>query len=435
VEKDVAIIGAGLAGLRCAGLLERAGLDVQLLEAADAPGGRIRTDLVEGFRLDRGFQVMLTDYPEARSALHYRSLKLRRLTPGALVWHAGRFHRFADPWREPIEGLRFLFDDIVPFSDKLRIAALRTRVRSGELSELFTRPDMPTYAYLQKFGFSPSMIERFFAPFFGGIFLEQELVTSSRYFQFLFRIFAGGSVAVPLEGMERIPQQLSARLKPGTLETGVRVSKVVRKAQRFEVALPGGRTIEAKHVVIAVAEHEQRPLLIDILSPKRAQAREARDWNSTTTLYYTAAISPVEGPLLVLNGEGPGAGPINNLAVMSQVSNRYAPPGQELISITCVGIGPSNDEQMRLLDALVREQATRWFGVQVEDWQLLAAYPIHYALPLARSTHWQSSSPRLADNVYICSDAQEQPSQQGALASGRRAAEAILAQRGALVQE
>jgi phytoene dehydrogenase-like protein len=435
LEKDVAIIGAGLAGLRCAGLLERAGLDVLLLEAADAPGGRIRTDLVDGFRLDRGFQVMLTDYPEARSALHYRSLKLRRLTPGALVWHGGRFHRFADPWREPIEAARFLFDDIISFSDKLRVAALRTRVRSGEPAEIFTRPDMPTYAYLRKFGFSPSMIERFFAPFFGGIFLEQELVTSSRYFQFLFRSFSSGSAAVPLEGMERIPQQLAAKLKPGTLQTGIRVTALARRAQRFAVSLADGRSIEAKHVVIAVAEHEQRPLLTEILSPKRAQAREARDWNSTTTLYYTAVKSPVEGPILVLNGEGPGGGPINNLAVMSQVSDRYAPPGQELIAISCVGIGPANDDEMRLLDTLVREQATRWFGVQVEDWQLLAAYPIPHALPLARNTQWQASSPRLADNVYICSDAQEQPSQQGALASGRRAAEAILAQRGALISD
>ncbi len=433
MEKDVAIIGAGLAGLRCAGLLERAGLDVLLLEAADAPGGRMRTDVVDGFRLDRGFQVMLMAYPEARSALHYRSLKLRRLLPGALVWHGGRFHRFADPWREPRAALKFLFDDIVPLADKLRVAALRTRVRAGEPSEIFKRPDMPTYAYLRKFGFSPRMIERFFSPFFGGIFLEQELITSSRYFQYLFRMFSAGAVAVPLEGMEKIPQQLAARLRPGTLETGVRVSGLTRRAQRFAVALPGGRTIEAKHVVVAVAEHEQRPLLNEILSPKRAQARETRDWNSTTTLYYTSSKSPVLGPILVLNGEGPGAGPINNLAVMSQVSNRYAPPGQELIAVSCVGVGPADDEQMSVLDGLVREQATLWFGAEVEQWRLLAGYPIRYALPLARSSQWEASSPRLADNVYICSDAQEQPSQQGALASGRRAAEAILAQRGALL--
>ena len=439
MEKDVVIIGAGLAGLRCAELLERAGLEVLLLEAADAPGGRVRTDLVDGFRLDRGFQVLLTAYPETRSALHYRSLKLRRLKPGALVWQGGRFHRFADPWREPIVAARFLFDDIISFADKVRIAALRARVRSGEPSELFTRPDMPTYAYLRKFGFTPRMIERFFSPFFGGIFLEQELVTSSRYFQFLFRMFAAGSVAVPSEGMEKLPQQLAGRLKPGTLETNTRVTALTRRAQRFVVAIEDGRaegrSIEAKHVVLAVAEHDQRALLSDVLTAKRAQAREAREWNATTTLYYAAAVSPVQGPVLVLNGEGPGGGPINNLAVMSQVSRKYAPLGQELISVSCVGMAPHDNEAMQALDAGVREQATQWFGEQVASWRLLAGYPIRYALPLARSTQWEASSPRLSDNLYICSDAQEQPSLQGALTSGRRTAEAMLAQRGALVSD
>ncbi len=435
MEKDVVIVGAGLAGLRCAGMLERAGLDVLLLEASDAPGGRVRTDLVEGFRLDRGFQVLLTAYPETRSALHYRSLKLRRLTPGALVWHGGRFHRFADPFREPLKAIRFLADDIVSLADKLRVAALRARVRSGEPAELFTRADMPTYLYLRNFGFSPRMIERFFAPFFGGVFLEQELVTSSRYFQFLFRMFAAGSVAVPAEGMERMPQQLAAKLKPETLETNALATRITRAAQRFSVALADGRTIEAKHVVLAVAEHQQRALLADIVTPKRALAREAREWNRTTTLYYAASKAPVEGPILVLNGEGPGAGPINNLAVMSQVSRKYAPQGQELIAVSCVGIVPGDDAQMQTLDTAVREQATAWFGEQVAAWRLLAAYPIEYALPLARTTQWEASSPRLTDNVYLCSDAQEQPSLQGALAAGRRAAEAILAQRGALVSD
>jgi phytoene dehydrogenase-like protein len=435
LEKDVAIIGAGLAGLRCAGMLERAGLNVVLLEASDAPGGRVRTDVVDGFQLDRGFQVLLTAYPEARLSLLYRQLKLRKLAPGALVWHGGRFHRFADPWREPVLAAKFLRDDVVGLADKLRVARLRSRVRAGEPSELFTHPDMPTYGYLRKFGFSQRMIERFFAPFFGGIFLEQELITSSRYFEFLFRMFASGSVAVPSEGMEAIPRQLAARLKPGTLEVNARVMSLSRQAQRFVVSLGDGRNIESKHIVLAVAEHDLRGLLIDILTPKRALAREAREWNQTTTLYYVSSRSPVEGPVLALNGEGPGAGPINNLAVMSQVSRRYAPSGQELIAVSCVGIAARDDQEMRALDGGVREQATQWFGAQVAEWRPLAAYPIRYALPLARTTQWEASSPRMADNVYICSDAQEQPSIEGALTSGRRTAEAILAQRGALVQE
>ena len=433
MEKDIVIVGAGLAGMRCTELLQSAGFDTLLLEAEDAPGGRVRTDLVEGFRLDRGFQILLTAYPETKATLSYRALKLRRFTPGALVWHGGRFHRFVDPWREPIHAARFLFDDVITFGDKWRVARLRARVARGTPDTLFQRPDQSTHEFLRRFGFSPRMIDRFFSPFFGGVFLESELQTSSRYFEFLFRMFATGAVAVPAEGMERIPQQMAGKLQPGTLQLNTRVASVQRRQQRFAVTTGDGGTIEAKQLVLAVAEHQLRPLLADLLPHTRAQSREQRRWNSATTLYYAAPRSPVEGPILALNGEGPDGGPINNLAVMSQVSRRYAPPGQQLIAVSVVGVAPGSDAAMESLDREVREHADRWFGADpVKDWRLVGAYPIEHALPLARTTQWEASATRVTDNVYICSDAQETPSLQGALASGRRAAEAILAQRGFL---
>ena len=156
------IVGAGLAGLRCTELLQKAGFETLLLEASDAVGGRVRTDLVDGFRLDRGFQVMLTAYPETKKALSYRGLKLRRFTQGALVWHGGRFHRFSDPLREPVNAAKFLFDDVVNFGDKWKIAKLRSRVSKDGPETLFQQPDQTTHAFLRGFGFSPKMIERFF---------------------------------------------------------------------------------------------------------------------------------------------------------------------------------------------------------------------------------------------------------------------------------
>lgn len=433
MEKDVVIIGAGLAGMRCAELLQKAGFETLLLEAADAPGGRVRTDLVEGFRLDRGFQILLTAYPETKAVLNYRALKLRKFIPGALVWHGGKFHRFVDPWREPIHATRFLFDDVVTFGDKWRIALLRARVSRGKPEALFQKGDQTTREFLRGFGFSAKMIERFFAPFFGGVFLEGELQTSAHYFEFLFRMFAEGAAAVPQEGMERIAQQLAAKLEPGTLELNAQVRSVSRRQQRFLVTMEGGNTVESKHIVFAVAEHALRPLLVDLLPHTRAQSRAQRTWNSTTTLYYAAPRTPIEGPILALNGEGPDGGPINNLVVMSQVSKRYAPVGQHLIAVSVISVAPADDAAMEALERQVREHAERWFGVeQVRQWRLVGAYPIEYALPLARATQWEASATRVTDNVYVCSDAQETPSLQGALASGRRAAEAILAQRGAL---
>ena len=427
------IVGAGLAGLRCAELLGNAGFDTLLLEASDAPGGRVRTDLVDGFRLDRGFQILLTAYPETKAVLNYRALKLRKFTNGALVWHGGRFHRFIDPFKEPVNAAKFLFDDVVTLGDKLRVARLRARVGRGGPEALFQKRDQSTHEFLRQFGFSHKMINRFFASFFGGVFLENELQTSAHYFEFLFRMFAEGAAAVPMEGMERIPQQMASKLAPGMLQLDTEVVSVTRRQQRFLVTTDKGDAIEAKQLVFAVAEHALRPLLADILPHTRAQAREQRSWNRNTTLYYAAPESPIQGPILALNGEGPDGGPINNLAVMSQVSKRYAPAGQELIAVSVVGTAPSGDEAMETLEGRVREHAERWFGAEiVSRWRLVGGYPIAHALPLLRSTQWEASATRVTDNVYVCSDAQEQPSIQGAMASGRRAAEAILAQRGSL---
>ena len=168
---EVVVIGAGLAGLSCTLSLEASGIPVSLLEASDAPGGRVRTDMVEGFLLDRGFQVLPTAYPEAKRLLDYPALQLKNFRPGALVWHGGRFHRFADPFRNFTGAARFLLDPIVPLTDKLRVATLRAHVLRGNCEELFARPERTTRDYLQAVPFSADIIGRFFEPFFGGVFL------------------------------------------------------------------------------------------------------------------------------------------------------------------------------------------------------------------------------------------------------------------------
>src|SRR6185437_9411338 len=187
---DVTIVGAGLAGLCCAVRLEQAGMSVKLLEAEDAPGGRIRTDQVEGFRLDRGFQILLTGYPELAEHIDVKALRLRPLSKGALVWHGGRFHHFADPFRGSLgNALSIAMDPVITMGDKLRVARLRRLVNTGEPANLFRRREISTRQFLEEYGFSPKIIDRFFTPFLAGVFLERELVTSSRYFQFLFRMF------------------------------------------------------------------------------------------------------------------------------------------------------------------------------------------------------------------------------------------------------
>ena len=422
---QVVIVGAGLAGLSCALSLEAAGLSVSLLEASDAPGGRVRTDMVEGFRLDRGFQVMLTAYPEAKRLLDFEALQLKKFEPGALVWHGGKFHRFADPFRNPMGAARLLFDSIVPLADKLQVAKLRARVQRGTLEEIFARTERTTRDYLQAVPFTPTIIERFFEPFFAGVFLERELVTSSRFFEFLFRMFSAGDTAVPAAGMQQIPLQLAAKLRPGTLLTGARVSKVTRGTQSFQVEIEGREKQEARAVVLAVAGNDGNQLLGGVGG---WSIPEVRGWNKTTAFCYAAQEAPVDEPILLLNGEGRAAGPVNHVAVMSAVSPQYAPPGAHLVVASVVDETPATDAALLRLDQAVRQHMGKWFGPMVDSWKMLGAYTLARALPQQRHAEWEQAPVRVAGTggVYMCGDYRETASIQGALASGRRAADAVI---------
>jgi phytoene dehydrogenase-like protein len=422
---DAVVIGAGLAGLSCALSLEAAGVSVTLLEAGDAPGGRVRTDLIEGFRLDRGFQVLLTAYPEAKRLLDYPALQLKQFEPGALVWHGGKFHRFADPFRNPMGAARFLFDSIVPLADKLHVAKLRARVQRGTWEEIFARTERTTRDYLQAVPFSADIIERFFEPFFAGVFLEPELVTSSRFFEFLFRIFSLGDTAVPAAGMQQIPLQLAAKLRPGTVLAGARVSKVTRGSRSFQIEIEGKDQQEARAVVLAVAGNDGNQLLAGVGG---WSVPEVRAWNRTTAFYYAAQRAPVDEPIILLNGEGRAAGPVNHVAVMSAVSPQYAPPGAHLVVASVVGEAPAENAARMRLEKAVRLHMRRWFGATVESWKMLGAYPLARALPQQRHAEWEQAPVRLGGTggVYMCGDYRETASIQGALASGRRAAEAVI---------
>lgn len=423
---DVAIVGAGLAGLSCAVRLESAGLSVQLLEREDAPGGRVRTDLVEGFRLDRGFQILLTGYPELTHQVDLKALRLRPLANGALVRHKGRFHHFADPFRGPMgAALSIALDPVVNIGDKLRVARLRRLVRQGEPADLFRTSETTTREFLETYGFSSKMIERFFVPFFAGVFLERELATSSRYFQFLFRMFAYYDAAIPENGMEMLPRQLAVRLKSGSLMCQTRVTGLRRNGNGFVLEVGKQGSVAARHVVFATDDAQVRLLPGDQGGRLRLN-KEAVQWNRTTTFYYAAERTPVDGPLLVLNGDGASAGPVNNAVVLSQASARYAPPGAHLIAASIVGRAPQSGQQIEQLERETRTQLQRWFGPDVARWTVVGGYPIVHALPMCRHAEWQQSAMRMMHGIYVCGDYRETPSIEGALASGRRAAEAVL---------
>jgi len=409
-DADVLIIGGGLAGLCCALRLHQNGLSFQVLEASDGVGGRVRTDKVEGFLLDRGFQVLLTAYPEARKVLDYDALNLHPFYPGALIRYKGRTHRFADPWRHPIDGIMGLFSPIGSVSDKLKVRKLRQQVLTGSLQDLYQRTETTTLHALRNMGFSENMIDCFFRPFIGGVFFDPSLGVSSRMFEFGFRMFSMGDTALPLGGMGAIPEQIASRLPGGTVRTGARVESI----QKEEVVLHSGETIKARALVLATEGPEVARLLGD---------QERPGSRSVTCVYFAADEPPFSEPLLVLNGEGKG--PINSLCCPSSVAQNYAPKGKSLVSVTMIGTPDQDDQQ---LESAVRGQLIDWFGPRVKDWRCLRTYRILHALPMQTPPVSDPASRphQIRPGLFVCGEYQSVASIQWAMVSGRQAAEAVI---------
>jgi phytoene dehydrogenase-like protein len=415
MQTDVAIVGAGLAGLACARALDAAGRSVVVLEAQDGIGGRVRTDRVDGFLLDRGFQVLSTAYPEVRSGLDLVALDVGRFYPGALVRVDGRFVRVADPFRRPWDALRGLLAPVGSIADKLRVLRLRRRACSGSLEDLLERPETRTIDFLTAAGFSRRMIDRFWRPFLGGIFLERELATSSRKTEFALRAFASGDACLPASGMGAIAKQVAAALPAGAIRLRSRVEAITDSGVR----LVGGETVEATKVVVAT-EGPATASLVGVPDPGSI---------STTCVYYAAPRSPIREPVLVLDGEG--AGPVNNVCVPTDVSPSYSRSGESLVSCTVLGERSTDDDE---LDHGVRAQMCGWFGPEVDDWRRVRTYRIRHALPLrarfggavGRAAPDETLRP-LPSKTVVCGDWLDVPSLQGAMRSGRLAAQAVLA--------
>lgn len=410
MKPTITIIGAGISGLTAAVYLHQKGYEIQILEASERAGGRIKTDIIDGFRLDRGFQVLLTEYPEIKALLDYKKLNFKRFLPGATVLYDGGQFEIADPFRRPTATFATLFAPVGSLKDKINTFFLKNKLVKITIPELFKQPEIDTISQLKKYGFSPKMIDRFYKPFFSGIFLENDLKTSSNMFDFVMKMFSEGDAAIPELGMEEIPKQLVAMLPENSIQYNVKVTAI----ENNKIICEDGTNFEADKIIIAT---EAIGLAGNYISKTK------QNFHQVTNVYFEAKIAPTKKAVVVLNAS-PDKKWVNNLTVMSNISNKYAPTGKVLISISHNGI-PTIDDST--LAENMKTELKKWYGNQVEDWKMLKTYRINYALPNQEkvSNEVPNSEIKINENLFICGDHLLNGSINAAMKSGRIVAELI----------
>jgi phytoene dehydrogenase-like protein len=322
----------------------------------------------------------------------------------------GRFVKLTDPFRQPLAALGAALAPVGSARDKLRLARLRRRALREDLATTLARPEAPTRGALAWYGFSPAMVERLFRPLFSGVLMDPGLDTSSRMFELALRMLATGRSALPSRGMAAIPEQLAAGLT-----SGVHLRRAATKVERGKLTLAGGELLRPRAAVVATDGPSASWLLGEGVLPPPGSV-------SVTCLYFATEHPPLDEPILVLNGEG--SGPVSHCCVPSAVSPTYAPAGRHLVSVSVLGkIEPGDD-----LERAVIGHLADWFGSGVLGWDLLATYRIEHAQPAqpVGALDPPERPVRLEPGLYLCGDHRDNASINGALASGRRAAAAVL---------
>lgn len=409
--------------MACAIELKERGIPFTIYEASDRVGGRVKTDTVDGFLLDQGFQIFLTSYPEAQRILDYKALDLQPFYPGALVrWNEG-FHRVADPFRVPVDAVLTLLPThpIGSIVDKILVGVLRLFSLTESLDKLYQRPDMSIEEKLTETGFSSAMIDRFFRPFLGGIFFDNKLRTTARELDFVFRMLALGENCLPSAGIGAVSDYMASLLPAESVQLSSPVKVVAKDGS--SITLSNGKTVSASAVVVATEGDVARKLLETAgvgLEPEKAPKQ-------TMCLYYSIdGPAPTGEPVLYLNGDGvidaEGTCTINNMCFPSNVAPSYAPADKSLVSVSLIGIPPQSDTEAA---SLVQQQLKQWFGPEAQSWKFLKAYRIPYCQPNQEVPSNRDKPLRLAPYLFVTGDHRTSASLEGALRGGTLCGEAV----------
>ncbi|MGZ8177845.1 NAD(P)/FAD-dependent oxidoreductase [Williamsia sp. SKLECPSW1] len=410
IDVDVVVVGAGLAGLRCAGVLRRRGLDVVVLERSDGPGGRVRTDTVDGFRCDRGFQLINPSYPALRRHVDLDALDLRVAGRGVRVVGAdGAVHTLADPIRHPdlarttaasAVSLRLLRPTAVTGAVRWALPAI------GPVRRLQARPDAAVGDDWDRYGVDGPLRDSVLLPFLSGVLADTEGVTSDRYVRLVLRSFLRATPGVPAIGMQALPDQLAARCG-ATIRYDTSVEEVDEAGSSVSVRTAGGEHLVARAVVVATDASDAADLTGVATSPMRG-----------LVTWWFAADDELSDEFLRVSGSG---GPLANTACMSAIAPDYAPPGRTLVQASSVLQGDTPVDE-----SVVREELARLWQTSTSGWELLTRNMIRHALPSQAPGLPVRRRVRVGERTVMAGDHRDTPSLQGAMVSGGRAASAVL---------
>jgi len=400
------IIGAGISGLIAAQVLENYGYHPTILEASSSVGGRVKSDTINGSILDYGFQVLLTEYPAAKKYLDYNALDLQKLVAGALIFKDGKAQKIGDPLRNISLLFPTLFANVGSISDKLKILKLNTILKKKELQTIFSAEETTTLQYLKNYGFSDSIIQNFFKPFFSGIFLEPKLETSSRMFEFVYKMFGSGYAVIPKNGIQEISNQLKSKLK----NTNFIFSTPVKQVKNSSIILQNKEEIKSHFTIVA---SEASHLISNLNNQETA-------WKSCDTLYFEVSKRTFKSPIIGLIADETAL--INNIFYASSVAEP-SKEKNEILSVTVV-----KNHQLKETDLLkkVQNELQKYCGIS--NTKFIKRYQIQKALPKLSNLQYEISSTetQLTSNIFLAGDQLLNGSLNAAMISGERAAMGVI---------
>lgn len=402
----IAIVGAGLSGLAAAITLEKNGCNPVIFEATSEVGGRVKTDIVEGYQLDHGFQVLLDAYPKALEYFDYKDLELQRLLPGARIFTGKRIVTVGDPTRHFPFFLPTLESGVASLRDMYLLWTLHRELQGISVEEVFQMPEMTTAEFLSQRGFSEKIRRSFFSPFFSGIFLEPDLNTSSRMFCFVFKMFGKGYAVIPKNGMAALPAQLATKLK----NTEIRYNSIVKRVEKGKIVLEGGTDFAFDAALIATDAGGMLP----------DEGEDEIQWHGCDTLYFEAEKRSISEPLIGLVADPEAL--VNNIFFPTSVKSASR-GSKELLSVTIV-----RDHELSEPELLERVKAELKEFCGLEDLRFLKRYHIRKALPKVDLSGIDLSAvvKKIGKNVFMAGDHLYYGSSNAALQSGEQAAQAIL---------